>query len=121
VTPWINVRHRIDGDVAVVTVEGEIDISNVGDVQAEILQHVPSHVLGLALDLSTMEYMDSQGVRMLLDFADGLRARRQRFAIVVAGTSLVHRIIELTQIHTAVPVETDMAAALSSLRSPRAP
>ena len=114
-TPWAQVRHRSEADVSIVDVSGEIDIANVGDLREQILQCVPNTAAGLVLDLRSTRYMDSQGMRLLVDLADSLRRRRQRFAVVAPSSSFVYRIIELTQLNSIFPVTADVAGALASI------
>jgi anti-sigma B factor antagonist len=77
--------------VAVVALTGELDISSVGQVEDELRQAEPKALKALVLDLRGLTFMDSSGLRLVLE-AD-MRARRdgRRFAIV-PGPEAVHRV-----------------------------
>lgn len=79
------------GGVAVVALKGELDISSVGRVEDDIRQVEPTAQKALVLDLRGLTFMDSSGLRLVLE-AD-MRARRdgRRFAIV-PGPEAVHRV-----------------------------
>jgi anti-sigma B factor antagonist len=115
VSPWARVQHRLDGEVPIVAIEGEIDIANITELRNTILRHVPNTVAGLVLDLSPTTYLDSQGIHLLLDLADRLRNRRIRFAVVSPPASFVRRILELSQAQTIVSTETDVATAVANI------
>ena len=69
------VVHR-NAESCVATVSGEIDMSNAeairGLLEDRLVEDAPIHVI----DLSTTEYIDSAGVRMLFTLAERLRAAR---------------------------------------------
>jgi anti-anti-sigma factor len=66
-----------DGQTLVVTPRGEIDLATVSDVDAALRRCSDGH-LAIVCDLSQVEFMESSGIRMLLQ----ARAREpDRFAI----------------------------------------
>jgi anti-sigma B factor antagonist len=77
--------------VEIVALKGELDISSVGRVEGDLRQVEPKALKGLVLDLRGLSFMDSSGLRLVLE-AD-MRARRdgRRFAIV-PGPEAVHRV-----------------------------
>jgi anti-anti-sigma factor len=117
-TPWAKVTLRVHGGVPIATVDGEIDISNVEALREKILQDAPNDPAGLVVDLSTATYIDSQGVHLLLDLAERLRIRRQRLVVVAPRASFVRRIIELSQLHAVIPVESEVGPAIAVMQRP---
>jgi anti-sigma B factor antagonist len=87
----LEVTTRTLGDTAVVSLSGELDISVVGQLEQELMvveEHAPATLL---LDLRGLNFIDSSGLRLVLE-AD-LRARKEarRFALV-RGPDSVHRV-----------------------------
>jgi anti-sigma B factor antagonist len=119
VTPWVQVTRRTDDEVPVVAVDGEIDASNGREVTAKIIDAVPNEAIGVVLDLSATTYLDSVGVHVLLDLAHRFESRRQQFSVVVPDTAVIRRVIELSHVHTVVPVVADCVVARAAMRSVR--
>lgn len=80
-----------NGAVVVLALSGELDISGIGRVEEELHQVEEKAPAAVVLDLRGLTFMDSSGLRLVLE-AD-MRARREarRFAIV-PGPESVHRV-----------------------------
>lgn len=79
----------------VISISGEVDISNVEGV-SRVLNALPNAQDGLLIDLSDVTYLDSSAVSVLHDLAMRLRARAQRLIVVSAPATPPRRILELT-------------------------
>jgi anti-anti-sigma factor len=90
--------------VAVAELEGEVDASNAEEIGGEIAGLISTAPTGLLLDLSRTRYLDSAGVRMLLDLAEKLRQRRQGLSLVVPERTPVRRLLTVAGIHQLMPV-----------------
>ena len=64
-------------------VEGEIDLSNVDEIRALLVDAVGHDTEHLILDLTGTTYLDSTGVRLLFELAERLQGRRQQLRLVV--------------------------------------
>lgn len=88
-------RHRPDG-TALLTVDGEIDMSNTG-ILAAALDDIPGR---LVLDLTAVDYLDSAGLTVLFTHAD----RIELIATPLLGPLLtVSGLADLTTIHGLEP------------------
>jgi anti-sigma B factor antagonist len=58
-----------DAERTVVRLLGEIDLSNAASLGAEITGAVTGHTGDVVIDLTTVTYIDTQGVRLLLQLA----------------------------------------------------
>jgi anti-sigma B factor antagonist/stage II sporulation protein AA (anti-sigma F factor antagonist) len=106
-----------DGDLVVVTLTGEIDIANAGEVEDSILEAVPNAATGLIFDASGLAYLDSSGVRLLLSVAARLRWRGQGFVLVAPEGSRCRHVLSLAGIESAFPVEAAIDDASARLRA----
>jgi anti-sigma B factor antagonist len=93
------------GGARLVSVSGEVDLSNVGTVMAAISAAIPSDVSLVIVDLSETEYLDSTGLAMLFGFARQLGYTRQELCLVVPPDSPVRRVLELTNATRVIRVE----------------
>lgn len=86
---------RRDEDVVTVELRGELDISNAGRVEQELLQIEGDRPAALVLDLRGLNFMDSTGLRLVV--AADARAREQgRRLVLVRGPDTVHRVFKIT-------------------------
>ena len=91
------------GRVAVI---GEIDLTNVRDVDA-VLSYLAVRGETLTLDLVGLSYLDSHGVAMLFRLAQ--RARRSGGSLTLANPqNLVRRVIEITHLEDAAAIIDDV-------------
>jgi anti-anti-sigma factor len=99
------------GDLAVITVTGEIDVTSVGLLERTLWVGPPS---GVVLDLSGVTFLAAAGLGMLVRAAERARAERQAFGIV-AVTRPVLRVLRLTGLDTALPVFAYVSDAVREL------
>jgi anti-sigma B factor antagonist len=87
----LQIETQVNGNMAVVSLGGELDISEVARVEQQlqtIEENAPPIVV---LDLRGLTFMDSSGLRLVLE-AD-MRARREgRRLAIVRGPEPVHRV-----------------------------
>src|SRR3954469_24175096 len=62
---------RTEDNAIVVSIVGEVDISNASDIGSTLEGSVPQHALGLILDLSLATYIDSAGGDLLFRLGGG--------------------------------------------------
>jgi len=102
--------------VPVAHVAGDLDLETAPDLAGIINDAVPNAALGLVLDLTGTEYLDSAGVHLLFETAERLGRRQQRLAVVVTPDSLVEDIVEATDLGSYAAVASGLAGALQRLR-----
>jgi anti-anti-sigma factor len=81
--------------VAVVALEGEIDLSAVSEVEQRIAAAEAGGPAELILDLRQVTFMDSSGLRVLLGAHHRAEERGGEFAVVRGGEA-VERLLEVT-------------------------
>jgi anti-anti-sigma factor len=91
------------GQSFVLRLRGEIDISNARDLFAAIEGAVPNDTATIVMDVSEITYLDSAGVKLLLQLADRLRIRRRQLRLVVPEQSPIRAVLELTGLLRLIP------------------
>lgn len=86
-------RSEQDG-VHLVSVTGELDISNVGALEDMTLD-LPNQGLGIVLDLSAATYIDSATLSLVFKLQRSLQRRGQALRVVCAPASNPRRVLEL--------------------------
>lgn len=102
------------GPTIVARIAGELDLSNVDETESTIALSVTPDMHGLVIDLTDTTFLDSTGVRMIFELAARLRARRHHLRLVADTTTLVHRVLVLSQLDAVVPVDPSLADALDA-------
>jgi anti-sigma B factor antagonist len=100
------------GQVAVVMLPEEIDVTNAGPVQDELLAVLDQNAILLIADMSTTNFCDSSGVSAMV------RVFRQAVASgsglrLVVSTPAVQRVLSITGVDRLVDVFPSVAASLA--------
>jgi anti-anti-sigma factor len=104
----------------VVTIKGEVDISNVERV-AEVIFAQPNTGDGLVVDLSKLRYIDSTAVSLLHDLAVRLRQRAQQLIVVSPSDSAPRRVLDLTALYVNAPLVEELESGLKLIRNNEQP
>jgi anti-sigma B factor antagonist len=84
--------HR---EMIVVGARGEIDALTAGDLRKQLLELVDSGFDCVVLDLRAVDFIDSTGLRAILEVDSASRRSGVRFALI-QGASQVRRLFEVT-------------------------
>ena len=103
--------------VTIAHLDGEVDISNVGEVKRRLTDCVPNSALGLVVDLSGVRYLDSSGLHVLFEISGALSNRRQSIRVVAPEGSASQRVLELTAFDRVVPMSASVAEAVTGIGS----
>lgn len=91
-----------------VSLRGELDLSTVGKVEDE-LQHVESGAKVVVLDLSSLTFLDSTGLRCVVRADERAREDGRRF-VVVRGPEAVQRVFEITRLDERLELVDDASS-----------
>jgi anti-anti-sigma factor len=103
-------RHQA---TLVASLTGEIDITNADDVGTRIATAVSDddtrHVV---MDLSSLRFLDSSGIRMVIGLARQVEAGGGAVTLVVPEGSPLWRILDITRMDQIVAIHGSLQAAL---------
>ena len=110
---------RRDG-VIIITIVGEIDMSNANELRNAIIEATPNKALGVVLDLTGCDYIDSAGIHLLYRLGDGLRARGQTLRVVIPSGSPASDALRLAGVkrHVDVVAELDEGVRAVAMSAP---
>jgi anti-anti-sigma factor len=92
----IGIWRRGD-DLCLVALAGEMDIGNAGELRPEVERVLPPGPCRLIVELSSLAFVDSTGIRALVVLARDVRANGGTF-VVVAPQSSVARVFEIVKL-----------------------
>jgi anti-anti-sigma factor len=95
-------EDRSGGDV-VVRLSGEIDLSNVDRVGQQLDAAIEG-CTRVVVDLSAIEYIDSQGLRLLSRLANKLAEQDATLEVVAPPDGVARDVLELTRMSDDIPV-----------------
>ena len=83
---------------SVLSLSGEIDLSESPNVRQQILKYIKKDI-NLLIDLSTVEYIDSSGVASLVEGLQVSRSKNLNFALVGVSDSAL-QVLQLAKLDT---------------------
>lgn len=110
----MKLQTELRGQMFVARLSGELDLSNVAGLTAELSALVPNTALGVVLDLSDVTYLDSAGVGMIFSLSRRLQARQQSLGLVVPETARIRRVLSVAGVATTAEVFADLDSALAA-------
>jgi anti-anti-sigma factor len=111
--------HRLDDGIWVIVVDGEYDILNRRDLQAD-LELIFAIGTRLVLDLSRAMLIDSTVLALLVSAHKRAERSSGAFAVVAPRHRAAKRLLELTQARTIFPTFTTRPDAIEWCRPTRA-
>jgi anti-anti-sigma factor len=103
-----DIHISVHDAVIVARITGEVDMSNAGELRGAILEATPNDALGLVLDLSAIDYIDSAGIHFLYRLGDSLRSRGQTLRVVIPPNSPASDTLRLAGVKRHVDVVTEL-------------
>jgi anti-sigma B factor antagonist len=103
--------------VPVAVLEGDIDIANASLVRERLFGLLTAQPQALIVDLSSVTYIDSRGVHVLLELAERMKIRHRALRLVVPDSALIKRILQLTHLDAIVPLDQTVGDAAAHVRA----
>jgi anti-anti-sigma factor len=103
------------GGIVIACVTGEIDMSNAADLRTAITDATPNDALGVVLDLSDVDYIDSAGIHLLYRLGESLRDRGQTLRVVVPLSSAASDALRLAGIKRHVDVVEELEEGVQAV------
>src|SRR5438045_34422 len=82
---------------AVVAINGEFDLARIGDFTAALAEAVRD-ATGIVIDLSGCSFIDSSGLKGLLDAQHTAAGRGQKLVVAIVQPE-IRRLFEITALH----------------------
>ena len=111
----LQISSRREGnDSAVLSLQGEVDVSNSDLVKNAAVSLLADNVQRLVIDLSGTEYLDSAGLGILVGLLK--RVNESARSLVIAGARpQVKRVFEITRLNGVFTMCDDVASALQEV------
>jgi anti-anti-sigma factor len=110
------VRLARDGTIAIIGVDGEVDLSNAAELRRGIFGFVENDDEAVILDLSDLTFIDSAGLGMVFELSDLLEERRQRLFLVVPPDTQPRRTVDIIGLGSQLPLFDQRNEAFDAAR-----
>ncbi len=90
------IETRSESDRVVVSLRGELDLTSVPQFERQLREAEATNPGWLVIDLSGLDFMDSTGLRALLQARERAKSNRHELALR-RGPRQVQRVLELTK------------------------
>jgi anti-anti-sigma factor len=88
-----------------IRISGEIDLENAGTVEEQLAAAIPNETTSVVLELASLEYLDSAGLRVLFQLGAQLETLQIGFRLVVPQDSAVRRVVDLSGLEVLATIE----------------
>jgi anti-sigma B factor antagonist len=102
----LEVQDLVAGGWHTLRLSGELDLASAALLEDAIQRIDMSAIAGTALDLRNVEFIDSTGVRAVVELHERCRQQRIEFRII-PGSAAVQRIFEVTGLLEVLPFQAD--------------
>jgi anti-sigma B factor antagonist len=114
-SPLADVTFETLGDVVVARVQGDVDMSNAGELGAAITARVPSEARALVLDLGGVGYVDSAGIHVFFELREHLTRRGQAIRVALAADSPAATALEYAGVQRTLGAAATVRDAMAEL------
>jgi anti-anti-sigma factor len=100
-----------EGQVVCASLHGEVDMSNAAEFRSELNAITPNTALGVILDLTEVNYLDSAGIHFVHRLREDLRASGQKLQLVVPQNAMINATLSLAGVDWSDDTADSVAAA----------
>ena len=108
-------RDSEAGHVRVITVEGELDLSVVGDLEAALRPEAWRESDGVVLDLRRLAFIDSSGIRALVFAGEEMEVTGHAWALLLQPGSPIRQLFRMTELEDRLPIYARYEDAIGAL------
>jgi len=104
------IREEDTEPALVLTVTGELDMNTVELLARHVDERLAEGPRPLTLNLAELAFMDSSGLRLLIDLYDRSRRENWTLTMVAPSSEAATMVLRATGADTALPFESDRGA-----------
>jgi anti-anti-sigma factor len=102
----IEIRQETEGETLTLSIEGELDLGSI----PVLVQHIDAQIgdgseKALTLDLSDVTFMDSSGLRMLIELNERAHTDAWRLSLIAPRHESANLVLRMTGADSALPFE----------------
>lgn len=110
-------RAEIEGGVALVRVQGRLDVSSVADFRAALAALLAKRQKLVVLDLSLTDLVDGQALAALVTYYRKLTLELGGKLVISGLNPEIRQFLDRTSLSRVLPITTDSQQALTEVRA----
>jgi anti-sigma B factor antagonist len=114
----LTIHSEREGRAHILQPVGELDLDTVGEFENELRRVEATDVPEIRVDLSRVESIDSDGLKLFINASARCRARAGRLKLV-RGPDAVHRAFQTTGLESRLPFADRQVPTLTDASAPR--
>ena len=99
------VREQRDGATTLLRISGELDLSTVPVLARHVDEQLADKPTTLTLDLSALTFMDSSGLRLLIELDERAHSEPWDLALIPSRQDSANAVLRMTGADAALPFE----------------
>jgi anti-sigma B factor antagonist len=99
------IDHKRDGPALTVAIKGELDMSTVATLSERLDSQLKGEVTLVTVDLRDLTFMDSSGLRLLIELNYRSQAESWQLALVAPEAEAATIVLRMTGADTALPFQ----------------
>ena len=107
----MSINYSDVGDLRTIEIGGRLDVDGANSVATQLVDLAKAARKGVVVDLSSLKFLASIGIRAIVASAKEVKARGGKMALVVDSGSTVMMSIKATGIDQLIPVFDDSTEA----------
>ena len=100
----MSISHEDSGDLRRIVISGRLDVEGTDSVATKLVELAQAPKKGIVVDLSSLKFLASIGIRALIESAKAVKARGGKMVLVAKAGSTVMMSIKATGTDQLVPV-----------------
>lgn len=105
------ISEQMTGSRLVLTLSGELDIDTVKTLAEHLDKHLDGELTAVTIDLRELAFMDSSGLRLLIELHDRSRAEHWQLRLLAPHDEAAAVVLQITGADTALPFEHERPCA----------
>jgi anti-anti-sigma factor len=98
----LHIHSERDGDVHAIALRGEFDLAHAREVEQELKRVEATDARSIILDLSGLTFLDSTGIRLILEAQVRSRDDANRL-VLLRGSAMVQRVLTIAGVEKLLP------------------
>ena len=110
----MDIEHSKEGEITIVTVNGRLDATTAPVADKTIKKILKKDCLRMIFDFSTLDYLSSGGLKVILGTAKELR-RKEGQIVLCSLSNWVKEIFEVSGLNSLIPITESLESGIAQL------
>ena len=110
----MDINHLQEGEITIVTINGRLDATTAPVADKTIKKILKRDCLRMIFDFSTLDYLSSGGLKVILGTAKELK-RKEGQIVLCSLSNFVKEIFEISGINSLIPITESLESGIEQL------